>query len=267
MQCSECGTENPEGTQWCISCRKPLSAPAGAGQRTSGTAIASLVCGLVGFITCGLAGLVGLILGIVSLGQIRQRPAELQGKGLAIAGIVVSSASLLSIVVFAVTVAMLMPALSSAHYEARKVMGMADLQNIGVAIAMYEHDQGETPPTLEALLEGGYLDDPSVLIHPADDQLAMWDGGSSFIYVGSLPSRTPQDVIICYARAGIQFDERAVLSRDVRVQPVSEFDLHDPNGPPRTSLIASYDAVVAAYGDELTLERDAELRAFYEVEG
>ena len=267
MQCSECGAENPEGTQWCISCRKPLRAAAGTGRKTSGTAIASLVCGLAGFVTCGLAGLVGLVLGIVSLGQIGKRPAELEGRGMAIAGIVVSSVSLFTVVVVSLMAAMLMPALSRARDEARKAVGMSYVFNIGLAVLMYENEHGETPPTLEALLEGGYLADPSVLIHPADDQLAMWDGGSSFIYVGSLPSGLPEEVIICYARAGIYFDGRTVLNHDMVVEQVSEFDLHDPNGSPRTSLIASYNAVVDALGDELTLERDAELRVFYEVDG
>lgn len=65
-----------------------------AGGKTSGLAVASLVCGLLGLLTCGLGAIVGLILGIVGLMRIRQSGGALGGEGLAVAGIVVSGASL-----------------------------------------------------------------------------------------------------------------------------------------------------------------------------
>jgi hypothetical protein len=65
-----------------------------AGGKTSGLAVASLVCGLLGPLTCGLGAIVGLILGIVGLMRIRQSGGALGGEGLAVAGIVVSGASL-----------------------------------------------------------------------------------------------------------------------------------------------------------------------------
>lgn len=63
--------------------------PSGPEQKTNGLAIASLVTSLCGFITCGLAGLVGLILGIVSLTQIKKRGDR--GFGLALAGTIVGA--------------------------------------------------------------------------------------------------------------------------------------------------------------------------------
>ncbi|MDF8265520.1 DUF4190 domain-containing protein [Luteipulveratus flavus] len=56
--------------------------------QTSGMAIASLVCSLVGF-TCGLPFLIGLVLGIVALGETGEGGKD--GRGLAIAGIVIGA--------------------------------------------------------------------------------------------------------------------------------------------------------------------------------
>jgi hypothetical protein len=59
------------------------SAPAG----TNGMAIASLVSSVAGIACCGIGAIVGLVLGIVALNQIKQTNQD--GRGLAIAGIVI----------------------------------------------------------------------------------------------------------------------------------------------------------------------------------
>jgi hypothetical protein len=60
----------------------------GVAGKTSGGAIASLVCSLLGLVTCGLSAIVGVILGIVALRRIHRSQGMLRGRGLAIAGIV-----------------------------------------------------------------------------------------------------------------------------------------------------------------------------------
>ena len=67
-------------------------------------------------------------------------------------------------------------------------------------------------------------------------------------------------------RKGVHPEGRNVLSVDMAAQWVSEEELHGPHGQARTSLRASYEAVVQAFGDRLTEERKAQLRRFYEVE-
>lgn len=54
-------------------------------QGTNGLAIASLVTSLAGFATCGLTSIVGIILGVVALNQIKQSGQD--GRGLALGGI------------------------------------------------------------------------------------------------------------------------------------------------------------------------------------
>jgi hypothetical protein len=75
-----------------------LSAP----RPTSGLAIASLVLSVVWF--WWITSIVGLVLGIVALRQIKER--DLRGRGLAIAGIAISSLALVSLlIVFVVAIA------------------------------------------------------------------------------------------------------------------------------------------------------------------
>jgi hypothetical protein len=54
--------------------------------RTSGTAIASLVLGLLG--CCGITAILGVILGFTSLGAIRRSRGMIVGRGLALTGII-----------------------------------------------------------------------------------------------------------------------------------------------------------------------------------
>lgn len=58
---------------------------------TNGLAIAGMVLSLTGFATCGLTSVVGLILSIVALRQIRGSGGRQVGDGLAIAGIAVGA--------------------------------------------------------------------------------------------------------------------------------------------------------------------------------
>ncbi|MGK8521551.1 DUF4190 domain-containing protein [Nocardia asteroides] len=61
---------------------QPYGFPA---QGTNGMAIGALISSLVGFVTCGLGSIVGIILGTVALNQIKQSGQE--GRGMALAGI------------------------------------------------------------------------------------------------------------------------------------------------------------------------------------
>ncbi|MFH1732613.1 MAG: DUF4190 domain-containing protein, partial [Planctomycetota bacterium] len=68
----------------------PPAPPMTSEAKTSGLAIASLILGVCGLITCGVTALVGLVLGIVGLVSIKNSQGRLKGDGLAIGGIVVS---------------------------------------------------------------------------------------------------------------------------------------------------------------------------------
>ena len=116
MYCPQCQAENPDHAQICSACNcsltaappppasvppPPASMPPSAASappsippqpmKTCGLAIASLVLGILGFVTCGLTGILGLILGIVALSQISRKPLDLKGQPLAIVGITLSA--------------------------------------------------------------------------------------------------------------------------------------------------------------------------------
>lgn len=84
------------------------SVPGGAqrGPQTSGMAVVSMILGLISlfFFLCfgWLFGIVGLILGCISLGSIKKSPTTRKGSGMAITGIITSLLGLLAGVAFLV---------------------------------------------------------------------------------------------------------------------------------------------------------------------
>lgn len=78
----------------------PASGYSGAtAMGTNGFAIASLVCSLVGWLCGGILSIIGIVLGVVALNQIKQTGQ--QGRGLALAGIIVGAVSLVLGVIWA----------------------------------------------------------------------------------------------------------------------------------------------------------------------
>ena len=124
----------------------PGNVPGLAGpQKTSGLAIASLVLGILGIVTC-IGGIVlspiGLILGIVANSSIN-KDSGLGGKGLAIAGIVVSGLYLLFI---PITASVLFPVFAKAREKARQSQCMSQLRQLATATQMYAQDNdGQFP--------------------------------------------------------------------------------------------------------------------------
>ena len=144
---------------------KPLAEP-----KTSGMAIASLVLGICGFVVCGIAGIVGLILGIVGLSSIKKSAGQLKGEGLAIAGIAVSS---VSIVLIPFLMALLIPALSRPRNQAKTMVTLNHAKQLSLAFSMYcEENDGRLPPSDEWLeLIGPYIgNNQTILNSPFDPE-------------------------------------------------------------------------------------------------
>jgi hypothetical protein len=164
--------------------------------------------------------------------------------------------------------AMLMPALASARMEARKSNSRNNLHNIGLCIAMYRSEnRDELPPDLDTVIQH-YVGDREALLDPADAEarrLGPKAAPSSYQYVGPIARGVPAEVIICYSRKGLYPDGRNVLCADCVVAWVDEEELRATALDTRRSLRSSYGAVIQAFGNELTEERRAQLKAFYEV--
>lgn len=120
-------------------------APAGSGQ-TSGMAIASLVLGVLGVLSCGVTALVGVVLGIMALVKINRSRGALRGEGLAIAGIVVSGMFLL---VAPIAAGLLLPALAKAKSKAQHISCMNNTKQLALGLLLYANDEEDLLPAAD----------------------------------------------------------------------------------------------------------------------
>ncbi|MHC4068713.1 MAG: DUF4190 domain-containing protein [Planctomycetota bacterium] len=147
MYCPKCGAENPEGAELCVSCSWVLSGMPSVGvnveAKTSGLAIASLVCLILCPFTCFLTALPAIICGIVGLVQIERSRGRLKGRGLAIAGMVTP---VILIPVAACMMGIMMPALARTRMIAHRMVCGANLSGLEKAMRIYSNDFGGKYP-------------------------------------------------------------------------------------------------------------------------
>lgn len=204
-------TANPPGTP-----REPPTAPQTApadalpgGTKTSGHAVASLILGIVGPCTVGLASIAGLILGIVGLSKIKKSAGAIRGQGLAIAGIILSALGVLMLALAPILVAILLPAIAAARDQARAVMCMSNLRQITTAAQAYAADmKNRLPPPdswpeklLPYMGSEDVLNDPSetaagraVAMNAALDDMhldAVRDAGRTVLFFACAPGAPP----------------------------------------------------------------------------
>jgi hypothetical protein len=125
MICRYCAAEIPDGSQFCIKCGAPLGTvwnapplggtafpqtpmePFSEAKKTSGKAIASLVCGCLFFLFP--VPIVAIVLGHVALSEIRRSAGRLKGEGLAVTGLVLGYASTALVGLFLILVLISIP--------------------------------------------------------------------------------------------------------------------------------------------------------------
>ena len=86
---------------------QPYGTPTYQTRSTNGMAIAALVCGCLGFLTC-ISGIVAIILGHIARKQIRESGGTQQGEGMALAGLILGyivTGLLVAYIVFAIIIA------------------------------------------------------------------------------------------------------------------------------------------------------------------
>ncbi len=124
--------------------------PPAAAPKTSRMAMASLVLGVLGVVSCGVTSLVGLVLGIVALVKINKSQGRLSGNGLAIAGIVVSGLFVLLLPLFA---GLLLPALAKAKARAQTIQCVNNVKQLTLAAIIYANDNDGRLPDAAAWCE------------------------------------------------------------------------------------------------------------------
>lgn len=114
------------------------------GARVSVLAILSLILGICGFCTAGLSAIAGLIVGIIGIVVIRNSAGRLTGRGLAIAGTAVSGVSLF---IFPIMLAAMLPALTRVKAVARDGLAKANARQLSLAVIIYcDDNDGRLPP-------------------------------------------------------------------------------------------------------------------------
>ena len=147
MYCSKCGTQNPDNAQLCNACgavlsQAPSAHPEAITPKTSGLAIAALVCGILSVFTCLLTAIPAIILGIVGLVKINNSAGRLKGTGMAIAGI---ATPVVALPVIALLMGILMPALARVRQVAFRQVCATNLVGLSKAMMLYKNDYDQYP--------------------------------------------------------------------------------------------------------------------------
>ena len=129
---------------------QPLKPPVIGDSRTSGKAIASIVLGFLSIVGMCFTGIPGLILGILGLGDVNRSNGRVGGKGVAIFGIVLSSLGIVW-TIFALLIAMLLPAVGAVRGAAHRTKSMNNIRQMVLSMHNYESAHGEFPQVKSGL--------------------------------------------------------------------------------------------------------------------
>jgi hypothetical protein len=127
-------------------------------RRTDGLAVASLVLAFTG-VLCFFTPPAGIICGIVALRRIGRSQGALTGRGLAIAGIVISVLFLL------LAPALVLPAMKKARERAEQIKCMNNLKSIGAAARLMASTNSARLPETFAAMQA-HLGTPRILACP-----------------------------------------------------------------------------------------------------
>ena len=121
MFCPVCGNKNKEGSEFCSSCGSSMKDGAAASTTTTtapatngsnSMAIAGFVLGIISLFCCAPLNILGLIFSIVGMTQAKVKG----GKGLAIAGIIISIVSIV-LVILLIALAAIYPDAFDFHFD------------------------------------------------------------------------------------------------------------------------------------------------------
>jgi type IV pilus assembly protein PilA len=169
MFCSQCGTANADGAQFCSKCGAVLdgapphaagvpgatvaaqATPAGPPQ-SSGKALASLIFGLFFFVFP--AAILAIIFGHLSLSEIRKSAGRLTGHGMAMTGLILGYIGIAIIPFVLIVAAIAIPNLLRARMAANQASAVGSLRTILSAELTYSSEYGNGFTTSLDQLDG-----------------------------------------------------------------------------------------------------------------
>ena len=190
-----------------------------ASPQTSGTAVASMILGLLGPLLGGLPSLPAVICGHASLSQIKQSKGRLNGRGLAITGLVSGYLTLVfyGIVMLWLVFGLVLPFFHWVDTEGRPRDTIVKAKQIGLACKMYAEDNdGNFPKNLDQLVPA-YLQDRQLFVCPLDDARAPM----GYEYFGGTENDDPNKVLL-QSKATTPDGRRMVVYVDNRWQWVGK---------------------------------------------
>jgi hypothetical protein len=131
--CPKCGTQMGSPLPDSPAYRKPL--PPGYQAPTSGKAIGSLICGIFFFFIP--AAVVAVILGHLSLSEIRKSAGRLKGQGMAIAGLVLGYLGIAAIPLILIIAAIAIPNILGSKMAANEASAVGALRSYSHALGTY----------------------------------------------------------------------------------------------------------------------------------
>jgi type IV pilus assembly protein PilA len=216
MFCRNCGMANPDSGQYCSKCGQPLPAagarttpgptpvpggsfanppPVAGDVPTSGKAIASLVCGIFTFFLP--ASIAAIILGHMSLSEIRKSAGRIGGQGIAITGLVLGYLGVVIIPFILIIAAIAIPNLLRARMAANEASAVGSLRSVNTGAMVYATTfENGFPSSLEAL--GGATAGGSTCNHAGFLHAPLTSGRKSgyiFTYTPQYPDGATAPVI------------------------------------------------------------------------
>jgi type IV pilus assembly protein PilA len=173
-KCLQCGFVGWSDVEYCKACGAPLSqgatnyAPASPASNSwsqaevqkKGLAIFSLVLGIISFFTFGLLGvgaIAGIILAAIAMSRAKREPWKYGGRGMAIAGLVLSITSLATVIPVGIVASLALPNLLAARMAANEASALQSLRTISSA-EMYYQSQFQRYGTLQELATLNLID-------------------------------------------------------------------------------------------------------------
>lgn len=142
---------------------------------TSGLAIASLVCGLLGFVLAFFTGIPAIITGHMAMSRIKASRGAIGGHGLALAGTIlgyVTTFILGIIMIIAILAGLATPAILKAKKNADKAKLISEMRIIGVELSEFDIEEGRYPTAQEF---PNVIELPEIKNHVANDWLYFKD--------------------------------------------------------------------------------------------
>lgn len=200
-----------------------------------------MICGILGFLTCGLTSLPAVLTGHFALSAIKRANGILQGSGMAIAGLVTGYIGLIFGVIFGVAFAagLSAPLILKQRHAADRAECISHLKSTYAALKQFEVEYGALPSDAMAAKDAKFsgltgsrvLDQLEVAgkVMETDDLLKMprYAKGDWYYFPDAAPART--DILIISPEIGTdRIALRADGSVDVQMSPLLESHAASP---------------------------------------